>query len=71
MAMTAEQIRTRGLAALRKELGMAGLVRFLQHFSAGSGDYVHDRPASLANLTMGELRQRVVTTRPRRKPKRD
>jgi hypothetical protein len=68
--MTGEQIRLRGLAALRRELGRAGLVRFLQHFEAGKGDYTTERADHLAGLTMEKLRQRVgqpgkKTARPR------
>ncbi len=39
MTLTLEQIRRRGLAALRRELGKAGTIRFLQQFETGSGDY--------------------------------
>jgi len=60
MTMTDEQIRLRGLAALRRELGRAGLVRFLQHFEPGKGDYARRRPELLADLTMAELRQRAA-----------
>jgi hypothetical protein len=59
MTMTGEQIRKRGLAALRRELGRAGLVRFLQHFDAGKGDYTHERPKLLADLTMAQLRRQA------------
>jgi len=59
MQMSGEEIRTRGLALLRRELGRAGLARFLQHFEAGKGDYTRGREKELAKLTMGELRQRV------------
>jgi hypothetical protein len=37
--MTVEEIRRRGLEALRRELGRAGMIRFMQQFEAGSGDY--------------------------------
>lgn len=56
MAMTAEQIRTRGLAVLRKELGAAGLIRFLQQVGAGSGDYTKQRSHTNADLTMATIR---------------
>ena len=65
MTMTGEQIRLRGLAALRRELGRAGLVRFLQHFEAGKGDYTRERTQLLAELTMEKLRKRVA--RPKKK----
>lgn len=59
MNLTGEQIRARGLAALRRELRRAGLVRFLQHFEPGSGDYTRERGELLSELTMDELRKRV------------
>lgn len=60
MTLTGEQIRTRGLAALRRDLGRAGLARFLQHFEPGSGDYTRERTGLLADLTMDELRRRTA-----------
>jgi len=56
MNMTGEQIRIRGLAALRRELGRAGLVKFLQHFESGNGDYTRERGESLKSLTISKLR---------------
>lgn len=41
--MTAEQIRHHGLEALRRELGVVGMVRFMQQFTNGQGDYTLDR----------------------------
>ena len=68
MQLTGEQIRLRGLAALRRELGRAGLVRFLQHFDAGEGDYTRERAEHLSRLTISDLRRRAVP--PKKKPKR-
>jgi hypothetical protein len=59
MSLSGEQIRARGLAALRRELGRAGLVRFLQHFEPGSGDYTAQRAELLKDLTIDDLRRRV------------
>jgi hypothetical protein len=42
-AMTPEALRQAGLDALRRELGVVGMVRFLQQFEMGQGDYTHDR----------------------------
>lgn len=36
--MSPEEIRTAGLAALKRELGIVGMVRFLQQFEMGHGD---------------------------------
>ena len=41
--MTPETLRQAGLDALRRELGAAGMVRFLQQFEMGSGDYTAER----------------------------
>ncbi len=55
------QIRQQGLDALAKALGPVGMVRFLQQFDTGSGDYTKERQQELANLTlddvMGEIKQ--------------
>ncbi len=60
MNMTGEQIRTRGLAVLRRELGRAGLVKFLQHFEMGAGDFTRQRAELLRSVTMDHLRKRVA-----------
>ncbi len=41
--MTPEEIRNAGLEALERELGVVGMVRFLQQFEKGTGDYTKDR----------------------------
>lgn len=41
--MSLDEIRQRGLKALARELGPVGLVRFLQQFETGHGDYTRDR----------------------------
>lgn len=45
MRRTIDQIRKDGLAALRRELGRAGMILFLQQFEHGQGDYVAQRRA--------------------------
>ncbi|NJO55762.1 MAG: hypothetical protein HC834_04715 [Rhodospirillales bacterium] len=70
MPLTGEQIRVRGLAALKKELGRAGLARFLRHYEPGSGDYTSERAQLLDGLTMAQLRRRASKTKgPRTKSK--
>jgi hypothetical protein len=41
--MTQEQIRQIGMEALIERLGPAGMLRFLQQFELGSGDYSKER----------------------------
>ena len=49
-----EQIRLIGLEALSRELGPVGMVRFLQQFETGYGDYSTDRHQWLDQLTVEE-----------------
>ena len=41
--MSLDEIRKRGLEALARALGPAGMIRFLQQFDNGSGDYTAER----------------------------
>ncbi len=41
--VTLEEIRTMGLEALARELGPVGVIRFLQQFESGHGDYSKER----------------------------
>ena len=40
---TLEEIRRAGVEALRRELGVVGMVRFLQQFETGHGNYSEER----------------------------
>lgn len=42
-ALTPNTLRKRGLDALAKALGPVGMVRFLQQFESGTGDYTKER----------------------------
>ena len=42
-AMTPAEIQQAGLAALARELGLDGMVQFLQQFEIGHGDYSTER----------------------------
>jgi len=57
--MTLEQIRLTGLRALSRDLGAVGLVRFLQQFETGDGDYTADRHRWLGECTVQELAQKI------------
>lgn len=50
-----EEIRRAGLEALHRELGPVGMVRFLQQFENGSGDYTAGRAELLGNPTVAEI----------------
>jgi hypothetical protein len=55
MPMSTEQIRKRGLAALRDALGRAGMVRFLQQFEQGSGDYTRERRKWVDHMSLEDI----------------
>lgn len=57
--MTLEQIRTVGLHALSRELGAVGMVRFLQQFETGRGDYTTERHEWLDQDTVQDVVQQI------------
>jgi hypothetical protein len=46
------QLRQKGIEALVHSLGAVGMVRFLQQFDQGSGDYTRDRDTILPSITL-------------------
>ncbi len=64
-ATTLERIRAKGLKALADELGPVGMVRFLQLFDNGRGDYSKARHKRLAKQSVAALVQEIQR---RRKP---
>jgi hypothetical protein len=69
MTQTLDEIRREGLAALRQRLGRAGMIRFLQQFGRGSGDYAKDRHAWVDRTSMDDLRKAAKRVRPSRRRK--
>jgi len=63
MTMTLEQIRVIGYRALLRELGPVNLVRFLQQFETGYGDYTQERHEWLDQYTVEEIAQEVQRRR--------
>ena len=61
--MTLEQIRLTGLKALSRDLGPVGLVRFLQQFETGHGDYTAERHRWLGERTVQDLVQELERQR--------
>ncbi len=53
--MTPNEIRQKGLEAVRKELGPIGLARFLQQFERGHGDYTQERREWLPEGSVREV----------------
>ena len=61
--MTLEQIRRAGLEALERQLGPDGMVRFLQHYEIGSGDYTKDRCRWLGESDVEDLAEKIIKNR--------
>ena len=57
--MTLDQIRLAGYRALLRELGPVNLVRFLQQFETGYGDYTQERYDWLDQYTVEEIAQDI------------
>lgn len=57
--MTPQQIRVAGLAALSRELGLVGMIRFMQQFEMGYGDYSRDRHEWLDKYTVDDIAKMV------------
>ena len=65
-AMTLEQIREQGLAALRQHLGIVGMVRFLQQSEMGWGNYTEERYQWLGDPDLEELAKKIQAHHPGR-----
>ena len=57
--LTLDEIRAAGLKALARELGPVGMVRFLQQFETGRGDYSVERDQWLDQANIGALAEAI------------
>ena len=60
MNKTDAQVRVLGLQAVQRELGILGLIRFMQQFERGEGDYAHDRDAWQNDYTVETLAAAIL-----------
>jgi hypothetical protein len=70
MSMTLDEIRRQGLLALRERLGRVGMLRFLQQFENGTGDYAQERRKWVDSVTLDDLRKASRKGAPTRKAKK-
>jgi len=61
--MTLEQVRLTGLQALSRDLGPVGLIRFLQQFEMGYGNYTTERRGWLGDPTVQDIAQEIERNR--------
>ena len=50
-----ENIRAAGLKALKEKLGVVGMIKFMQLYSNGEGDYTRDREKYLNDVTIEDF----------------
>ena len=62
-SMTLNEIQQAGLAALSRELGLAGYVRFLQMFERGYGNYSQERSRWLEKQSTDDIAKRIQEKR--------
>ena len=62
--LTLDQIRARGIQVLREQLGVVGMVRFLQQAETGWGDYTEERQQWLGDPAVKVLAQDIQTHYP-------
>jgi len=55
MQRTLDEVREEGLMALRDRLGRADMIRFLQQFEMGRGDYARERQAWVDRITLDDI----------------
>jgi hypothetical protein len=54
-SMTPQQIREAGMEALSRELGVVGMIRFMQQFEMGKGDYSRERHQWLDRYSVNDI----------------
>lgn len=64
---TLEETRRQGFDALRKCLGRADTIRFLQQFETGKGDYTEQRRTWVDSTTLEELKDSIHQNRSAKK----
>ena len=61
--LSQEEIRTIGLEVLARELGPTGLIRFLQMYEHGNGDYTEDRKRILPRQIAAQITEKIRRSR--------
>lgn len=65
--MSFSQIRKIGLEALVQALGQIGMVRFLQQFEVGRGDYTKERDRWLGEKSIQDITKGIEETSRKKK----
>lgn len=57
--LTQEEIRSIGLEVFAREFSPTGLIRFLQIYERGNGDYTQERADILPPLTAAQIAEKI------------
>ena len=68
---TLNEIYRLGLEALNKKLGTEGMLRFLEIYDSGSGDYTKDRHKILKEESVEEIVAKIYSKRKRKNNKKN
>jgi hypothetical protein len=60
MQRTLDEVRAEGLNALIERLGRADMIRFLQQFETGSGDYATERKSWAERTALSEIEREAA-----------
>ncbi len=61
--LTDDEIRRLGLKALRREMGIVGMIRFLRFYNKGKGDYTAERHEWQDKMSVEEVYARIQARR--------
>jgi hypothetical protein len=53
------EVTSEAIALLCRELGVVNTMRFLNQYSNGHGDYVHERKIRFGNMTVEQLAHEI------------
>ena len=59
MQRTLDDVRREGFEALRQRLGRADMIRFLQQFETGVGDYSQERHEWVDRISLDDIKRLV------------
>jgi hypothetical protein len=59
------QIKQLGFDALKRELGIAGFIRFMQQFEVGHGNYAIDRDEWQKDYDIDAIAREIAKRRPK------
>lgn len=62
-SMSLMEIRIAGMEALLRELGPVGMIRFLQQYETGEGDYTQERHTWLDSLDLQTIAEKIYNQR--------